>query len=244
MAGRIIIGILVALVCGEVSYGEYLAKYTARHPASVYEPRRIFRRDRPYLIPGKTVLRNNFGIDDQAMLDELEFIATAGRLAQWHCRIARDEIQPQDVDFAKAHQHTFADVYSWAGNYRVTELRRGAVLFAWQSEVRVAMHQLVWTARRLVEVGARLDKAALAYRFACMYAEYNRVHPFREGNGRTGTLVLHTVSALCGRRLDLEPVSREEWIAAARDSMPQRRSGDANHRPFLPLFIHALADGR
>lgn len=73
-----------------------------------------------------------------------------------------------------------------------------------------------------------------------LYAEYNRVHPFREGNGRTGTLMLHTLAVLCGRRLDLAPITRDEWYAASRDSMPFRRDGHGNHRPFLPLFVRAL----
>jgi hypothetical protein len=61
-----------------------------------------------------------------------------------------------------------------------------------------------------------------------------------EGNGRAGTLLLHTVATLGGRRLDLTALSREEWYAASRDSMPFRRDGRPNHRPFLPLFSRAV----
>jgi cell filamentation protein len=39
----------------------------------------IFRRNRPYLIPGTTVLRNNFGVDSQTVLSELEFVAAHRR---------------------------------------------------------------------------------------------------------------------------------------------------------------------
>jgi cell filamentation protein len=66
------------------------------------------------------------------------------------------------------------------------------------------------------------------------------VDKFSEGNGRAGALLLHTIAALCARRLDLTAVSREEWYAASRDSMPFRRDGRPNHRPFLPLFAGAL----
>jgi cell filamentation protein len=52
--------------------------------------------------------------------------------------------------------------------------------------------------------------------------------------------MLHTIAALGGARLDLGTVSRDEWSAAARDSMPFRRDGRAHHRPFLPLFVRAL----
>jgi cell filamentation protein len=238
------IGALVALVCGEVSFGQYLAVYRARYPsdgsASHRDYRHIFRRSRPYLIPGTTVLRNNFGVESQEALSDLEFVATAGRIAGWHCRLAQGAAGMRDVDVQTIHQHVFADVYPWAGAYRVTELRRGDAVFTWQSAIGRSMGHVHESARAIANHGASLDAPALAYRLACLYADYNHVHPFREGNGRAGSLLLHTVTALCGRRLDFSGVSREQWYAASRDSMPFRRDGRAKHRPFLPLLIDAL----
>lgn len=234
---------LVALVSDELSLGDYFALYRSRYPASG-TPRRdhrhVFRRRRPYLIPGTTVLRNNFGVDSQAALAELEFVTTAARIAEWHCRLARGAVDVRDVDVRAIHQHVFADVYPWAGAYRVTELRRGDSVFAWQSSVGRSMVHVHESARAIANHGARLDAPALAYRFASLYAEYNHIHPFREGNGRTGTLLLHSVATLLGRRLDLSSVSREQWYTASHDSMPFRRDGKPNHRPFLPLFVGAI----
>jgi cell filamentation protein len=235
---------LVRLLCDEVPFGEYLAAYRARYPSAPPPPprdyRQIFRRNRPYLIPGTTVLRNNFGVDTQTVLSDLEFVATAGRMVGWHRMLAEGAIGVHDVDVRAIHQHLFADVYPWAGNYRVTELRRGDSVFAWQSSIGRLMALLGETARALATNGGGLGQSGLAYRLARLYADYNHIHPFREGNGRAGTLLLHAVAALCGRRLDLCAVSREEWYAASRDSMPFRRDGRPNHRPFLPLFAGAL----
>jgi cell filamentation protein len=233
---------LVRLLRGEVPFGEYLASYRANHPTmpAPREHRRIFRRSRPYLIPGTTVLRNNFGVESQDVLSDLEFVATAGRMATWHRMLAEGTIGVNDVDVRTIHLHLFADVYSWAGNYRSTELRRGESVFAWQSTIGRLTALLEETARALAANGAGLDQPGLAYRLARLYADYNHIHPFREGNGRAGALLLHTVAGLCGRRLDLSAVSREEWYAASRDSMPFRRDGKPNHRPFLPLFADAL----
>jgi cell filamentation protein len=186
------------------------------------------------------VLRNNFGVDSQTVLADLEFVATAGRMVVWHRMLAEGVVGVQDIDVRAIHQHLFGDVYPWAGNYRVTELRRGDSVFAWQSGLPKLMALLEETARALATNGAGLQAAGLAYRLARLYADYNHIHPFREGNGRAGALLLHTVAALCGRRLDLTAVSREEWYAASRDSMPFRRDGRPNHRPFLPLLSGAL----
>jgi cell filamentation protein len=234
---------LAALVCERSSFGEYLASYRTRYPPESAPPQgswRLLRRSRPYLIPGTAVLRNNFGVDTAEALSDLEFVATAGRTVAWHRRLTDEAVRAADVDVRLIHQHVFGDVYTWAGRYRVTELRRGDSVFALQSSIARSMAMLEESARALAATGAGLDSSGLAYRLAGLYAEYNRVHPFREGNGRAGTLLLHTVAALCGRRLDLTTVSRDEWYAASRDSMPFRRDGAAGHRPFLPLLTRAV----
>lgn len=187
------------------------------------------------------MLRNNFGTESPEVLAELEFVATAGRTAQWHQHLAGGGASGADLDLCAVHQHVFADVYAWAGRVRVTELRRGDAVFAWQADLEGAIAELEGRARELPGDVDPSDTARLAYEFARWYADYNQVHPFREGNGRTGTLLLHTLAALCGHRLDLSTVSRGQWYAASRDSMPFRRGGAANHRPFLPVFLHALS---
>jgi cell filamentation protein len=71
------------------------------------------------------------------------------------------------------------------------------------------------------DAGNRDD--ALARQLARFYAEYNYVHPFREGNGRTGTLVLHIVSTLRGRRHDL--ARRVVFRIARQHAASPRRQG-------------------
>jgi len=238
---------LAALLCDEVCIDDYLAHAVAAQPPGNAPSRRdhwrALRRRQPYLIPGTTLLHNNFGVCNHQTLAELEFVATAGRIALWHRRSADGGYSAQDVDFRAVHRHVFADVYPWAGEYRVTELRRGDSVFARQHGVPRAMAVIERSARELAVSADRLDAAALGYHLARLYAEYNQIHPFREGNGRTGTLLLHTVAALCGRRLDLTGVSRGEWYSASRDSRPFRRSsaaGGVNPRPFVPLLARAL----
>ena len=231
---------LVELVSGERTFANYLAGHRALYPPPAPR-RRTLRRRRPYLIPGTTILRNSFGTDSPQVLAELEFVASAGRTAQWHERLSAGQACIDDLDVCGLHQHVFADVYSWAGRLRVTELRRGETVFARRADLAATVAELDARAAALPAEPAAADTARLAFEFARWYADYNQVHPFREGNGRTGTLLLHTLAALCGQRLDLSTVSRSQWYAASRDSMPYRRGGAANHRPFLPVFLGALS---
>lgn len=234
---------LVRLARDELTFGAYLAARRALHPPPappVHSPRRLFRRHRPYVLPGTTLLRNNFGAESQEMLSDLEFVSTAGRILQWHRLLTEKPPGPDSLDARMLHQHIFADVYPWAGNYRSTELQRQDTYFVWRSMVAAATADVEHQARTIADPRNTTDNAELAYQLAGLYADYNHIHPFREGNGRTGTLLLHTVAALRGVRLDLSRIDRQEWYQASRDSAPFRRDGRANHRPFIPLMVRAL----
>ncbi|CRZ15408.1 Fic/DOC family protein [Mycolicibacterium neworleansense] len=220
---------LTALLTGTESFGEYLGRHL---PAPAPPPRRrVFARRRPYFIPGTSVLRNNFGVQDATVLAQLEFVATAGRILQVHLR-TRDA----DLNIRSLHQHVFGDVYAWAGEPRIVELRKGDSAFGPCARIPHALEGLHAEIGRLAEEGADIDDGTLSYRLARIYADYNQIHPFREGNGRTGTLLLHLLARRAARRLHLDDMSRSEWISASQDSMPFRRDGRADPRPFVAVL--------
>ncbi len=159
----------------------------------------------------------------------------------WHRRLADGDVGADDLDVRAIHRQLFADVYGWAGDFRVTELRLGDDVFARRASVQRRAALVEGTARALVADDPANHDDALASQLARLYADYNYVHPFREGNGRTGTLMLHIVTTLRGRRLDLGTISRTEWYTASHDSMPLRRGGTVDHEPFVPLFDRALS---
>jgi cell filamentation protein len=220
---------LTALLTGAVSFGEYLGPQL---PTTVPPPRRrVFARRRPYFTPGTTVLRNNFGTQDAPQLAQLEYVATAGRILQVHLQ-AHDT----DLDIRSLHRHVFGDVYAWAGEPRIVELRKGDSTFGSCARIPRALEALHVEISRLADDGTEIDDGTLSYRLARIYADYNQIHPFREGNGRTGTLLLHRLADRAGRRLFLDDLTRSEWISASRDSMPFRRDGRADPRPFVAVL--------
>lgn len=232
---------LNALAHQHVSMAEYLATFRSRHPPPVRRRRRPgLRRPTPYVIPGSTVLRNNFGVESAEFLADLEFVATAGRMVQWLSR-PPEEDEPSALDVRVLHRQLFSDVYAWAGAYRTTELRRGDQGFGWVSMIDSGTAGIHQRAGEVAAAGSDYDDERLVYELARLYADYNQIHPFREGNGRTGALLLHGVAARCGRRLDLSGVKRARWYAAAADSMPFRRDGRASHRPFLYVLTGTLS---
>ncbi|MHA0289512.1 Fic/DOC family protein [Mycobacterium sp. C3-094] len=226
---------LAAIARGELRCDDHLAGYRRRHPPPVRQRRRLrIGRPAPYLIPGTSLLRNEFGVTTADALADLEYMTSAARMAEWLCR--RPAEQPLDV--RDIHRHLFGGVYDWAGRYRTVELRRGKQSFGSVSAIADAMATVHDRAQRLS--GGDHDSPRLAYELARIYADYNQIHPFREGNGRAGALLLLGVAAHRGRRLDFTGIERADWYAAAIDSMPLRRDGRASHRPFLYLLNRAL----
>ncbi|MCT4574099.1 cell filamentation protein Fic, partial [Bacillus thuringiensis] len=69
-----------------------------------------------YTYDGTDVLKNKFGIKDQAELEELEKLITTAKIAEL-------EIKPIPGNFdldhlKKIHKHIFEDIYEFAGQIR------------------------------------------------------------------------------------------------------------------------------
>jgi len=226
---------LHAIATGQLAADEYLRTCRDRHPPP-QQPRRRLRlgRSTPYLLPGTQILRNEFGVTTAEALADLEYSASAARMVG---RLLAP--QREALDVRTLHRHLFGDSYCWAGQYRIVELRRGRKTFGSASTIESRMDEVHAAARDLAAGDA--DGPRLAYELARLYATYNQIHPFREGNGRAGAMLLLEIAARRGRHLDLTWVTREQWYTAAADSMPLRGGdGRVSHRPFLYLLNRAL----
>lgn len=126
------------------------------------------------------ILANRWGIEDQDLLDAAETAVTDMRLIELHSRPMAGAF---DLRHLRAiHRHIFQDVYEWAGEIRTVEIakthlfcERGA-LEAEASRVFGALH----LEAHLTDV----PREQFVSRAAHYYGEVNRLHPFREGNGR------------------------------------------------------------
>ncbi|MGB3772556.1 MAG: Fic family protein [Rhodococcus sp. (in: high G+C Gram-positive bacteria)] len=198
-------------------------------------------RRRPYLLPGSDVLRNSLGLVDAAQLHRAESILTAIRLVRCHAGRAELGQEPGVRRLLALHRYLFQDVYPWAGELRTVELSKNGHDFTRTANIwdgLMAAHEAIEST-----TWESADHGEVAYLLSRTYAELNQAHAFREGNGRTGTMLLHLLLAPTRFRLDLSAVERDEWIAASRDSAPFRRSGAPSPRPFLPIFLRAVTPG-
>ncbi|EME17508.1 Fic/DOC family protein [Rhodococcus triatomae] len=230
---------LLALACGDLTPDDHIRNAVTRVSSRPARSRRQWWvRPRPYLIRGTSVLRNRFDLVDADQLRDVEFAATASRLLGLHLG-GSPPVRCLDADHIRdLHRQVFGDVFGWAGQHRIVELSKNGDGFApvaaidrYLREVEIAIATVDWP---------RADRGRLAYALAAVYVTYNHAHPFREGNGRTGTLLLHQLCAATAFRLDLSRIGRAEWVAASRDSAPFRRVGAPSPRPLIPVMARAL----
>jgi cell filamentation protein len=172
----------------------------------------------PYFNRGTDVLRNIPGLRNRDRLAAFETLNTARRIYE----LLRDPVSGRfGASHLKAiHKRVFQDVFSWAGEFRTTLLGKAehpGKPPAWFTPP----HLLEREAERIFESLNRADllralpRVEFARQAARLLAEINKLHPFREGNGRTQRLFMDALARQAGQMLYFDVVSRERMIQAS-----------------------------
>ncbi|HEX5005601.1 MAG TPA: Fic family protein [Hyphomonadaceae bacterium] len=136
--------------------------------------------DDAYCYPNSTVLRN---LKDLRSSEELERFETA--MASQRA----EELLPAgqfDVEhYCAIHHHLFQDVYEWAGQPRTVRIEKGPSVFCYPENIEGQMNVL-FSGLRERNFFRELPREPLVDALASFLATLNAIHPFREGNGRTG----------------------------------------------------------
>lgn len=173
----------------------------------------------PYVDPQSGILRNNFGLTDQQSLDRMEANTVSVRSILLQLNPLKGNF---DSDHLKAiHSYLFRDVYDWAGKFRTIPLAkaedvRGGRVIRFtppdliESELKRVFDQLA--DENFLE---GLPRKEFARKIAGLFSEINRIHPFREGNGRTQRQFVRQLADSLGFRIHFEVVSKERLIQAS-----------------------------
>jgi|SRR5579859_2254056 len=173
----------------------------------------------PYIDPNSGILRNKFGLVDQESLDQAE----ANTVSMRSVLLQRN---PFKGDFNSAHLkaihfNLFQDVYEWAGQLRTVPLAKADYIHG-GSVTRFTPPDLIEKelTRIFQELAidrffAGLPRREFARKMAVLFSEINRIHPFREGNGRAQRQFVRQLADNLGHRLHFEIISKERMIQAS-----------------------------
>ena len=193
----------------------------------------------PYLDPDTGLLSNLVGARTKADLEAAEGALVFARLVQL---VEHPVPATGDLDeFRAIHRHLFQDVYAWAGQLRTVDLRKnvdGADFFL---PVVMIGRASQYAAEELQgdRMLSGLDRERFIERLSYHYDQWNYLHPFREGNGRTQRVFWNRIAADAGWQLDWRGVQGAVNDAACRAASDKREFGPL--RAMFDQVVHPIA---
>lgn len=189
----------------------------------------------PYIDRATGILRNKVNAQTQVALDAAEGDLVYARMIQ----LLKSPPHPTGdlTELAAIHRHLFQDLYDWAGEIRTLDIRKpigGATPFMPVSFVdRGGQHAAEDLHNDNDLKGLHRDQ--FISRLAHHYDQFNYVHPFREGNGRTQRFMFSRIARDAGWSLDWQRVTGETNDRASRIATDQQ-----NLRPLKAMFDHIV----
>ena len=154
----------------------------------------------PYLIPGTNVLRNLVGATDEDSLAAAENDLCSARAA-----ILRENLPPAEgtlEQLRRIHRFLFQDVYDWAGEIRTIDMGKGEGLPFQPLELFSIGVRYSEGVLRGDDLLKGLGREEFVKRLSVSYNNFNILHPFREGNGRTQRIFWEIIAREAGWHFD------------------------------------------
>lgn len=164
-----------------------------------------------YCYPNTAVLKNKLGITDQKRLEEAEREITKTSIHD-----IKNSSPPYHLKYLqKLHATLFFELYDWAGQIRDVKISKVDTTFCHPNYIVPEIEKLF---KKLEGENylQDLSYSDFVMKLAEYYADFNAIHPFREGNGRTQRLFFEHLAAHNNYALDLSSISedQDEWIKA------------------------------
>ncbi|MFH1047068.1 MAG: Fic family protein [Patescibacteria group bacterium] len=177
------------------------------------------------------VLKNKLGLMDQQSLEDAETLLLVDAYEHFF-----DLLQQENVVFNTAllfsmHEYFLGPLYDWAGELRRVDISNDGMMFAPVEHLQTSVTDFGQTLGASLPTQSDSVKEA-AKKIAIIHNEFNAVHPFREGNGRTIRLFLDLLIASLG----LPEVNWDEpdYLSACIDGMSRK------HEAMIGLILRRI----
>lgn len=170
----------------------------------------------------ENILKNKLGIKDVKTLEDTETLLLSDAYEHFFEKIEKYEIKFNLELIFEIHKFFLAPLYSWAGKIRTVEISKDGILFASYSQITKALKTFEKLLNKNLPKSGN-NKKEVAKKLAIIHCEFNAIHPFREGNGRTIRLFLDLIAVKVGFDIiDFGKSKRDTYIAACIAGMQQK----------------------
>lgn len=167
------------------------------------------------------ILKNKLGIKDQRALEDTESVLFSDTYEYFLVKLEEGKLD-FNVDLVfEIHKFFLDPLYSWAGKTRTVQMSKDGVLFCKAAHIKVAMKDFEKLLKK--QLPKKNDsKSSVAEKLAIIHCEFNAIHPFREGNGRTIRLFLDLLALDSDYSLiDFGKTDKKTYIEACIAGMSQ-----------------------
>lgn len=171
------------------------------------------------------LLKNKLGITDQKELEDVEALLLQDAYAYFIDRVNTEKVI-FDLSFLYIiHEFFLGTVYSWAGKTRKIDISKDGILFAPSRYLKESLNVFENILSETIPT-TNDTKKIISQKLALIHNEYNALHPFREGNGRTIRLFLDLLVYSIGYLpVDWGKTSPNQYVQACVDGMKQNHAG-------------------
>ncbi len=146
----------------------------------------------PYIYEGSSVLRNLLDIEDAKTLDLVEAEQSRANMMLLY-EAGFSDFSSKGIQYI--HRYLFGDIYDWAGQFRVINIKKREQILAgvsvWYSDVDKIESDLADVWQKISQIDwANLSREEFVTRLVETFPLIWKVHPFREGNTRTVVMAM------------------------------------------------------
>lgn len=182
-----------------------------------------------YLYDDVPVLRNKLDIKDEKVLDMIEAEQSRQNMMLLYEK-GFEDFSPAGL--CEIHRALFADIYDWAGTYRIINIEKRERLLAgrsvWYSnEENIAQElEAVFQEIRAID-WKRMSREEFVHTLVRYFPRVWQIHPFREGNTRATVMMLTFFVEYHGYYMDQELMAasagyvRDSFVMASLDQFSE-----------------------
>ncbi len=183
------------------------------------------------------VLKNLLGIKSKQGMDRIEGREQLRALEELTA-LYDENYRFTATDICRIHKIWLGRVYSWAGQYRRVNLKKGNFPFAAAAQIPKLMAQFEKGPLKEFTPCRPAPPVDLAKALAVVHVELVLIHPFREGNGRVARLL----AVLMGLQAGLPALYFENFSGRKRQRyFAAVRAGHGHdYEPMAQLFTDVI----
>lgn len=130
------------------------------------------------------ILKNKLGIKDQKALEDTETVLLSDSYEYFLEQLESAKLKFSVDLIFEIHKYFLGTLYSWAGKTRNVQISKDGVLFCKAEHIESSMKGFDKLFKKQLPKNND-NKSVFAEKLAIIHCEFNAIHPFREGNGRT-----------------------------------------------------------